>query len=615
MRTNREGNLKRFFDIQQTDFVLEVRGEALSLREAEYDYIFWDPSGAEGKEICVQNLYKLLAPTGKLVVYFDNPFGLHAFSTGTPGSKPDVSYPLLGALKGALAKSGEVYYDKCYYPYPNVEFPCVFFSDDRLPGRGECEEGFYHFESARMEAFDERIAADRAISGGMYPYLANAYMLILSKTPLEEFPVYTRFSNERRTDAQIRTDLYKDKVCKRALTPDAERHVMAMQGTQASLRECLQEISLLGRTCDVNQITEVNEEKKSVSFSFVSGQSLEQTLDMMLQEGKEEEVSRVLLSFCKALRGSRRLSDFSVTKEFEEVFGEIPNWQSYQWKSLPVSDIDLVAQNILLADQAVVIDYEWTFDFSVPVDFLVFRFLYFYLEAKHRICLENKAFAGIYEKAGISEEMRDVFLTMETAFQHYVQHGAQVLCNSYDLDGKPVLTHAEIAKQVEKLNGKTVRATDGTFITAKRSAEGVYLYKIPKAAGKETITLDGFDAAGKTCVLRLGAMEDRGGVHTGLSFETNGLHLGGLLYLYENLLPEMTLGGSTGEQTDAQYEQAEISVEEIEMSQAAIRELKTTIADMRFIIDNREQQIRDLKNSASWKVTRPLRALKGNKEE
>ena len=105
-------------------------------------------------------------------------------------------------------------------------------------------------------------------------------------------------------------------------------------------------------------------------------------------------------------------------------------------------------------------------------------------------------------------------------------------------------------------------------------------------------------------------MADRGGVHTGLSFETNGMHLGGLLYLFEDDTVQVTIRG-----IESGDDGAEISVEEIEMSQAAIRELKTTIADMRFIIDNREQQIRDLKNSASWKVTKPLRALKGNKEE
>ena len=611
MRTNREGNLKRFFDIQQTDFVLEVCAEALPMREAEYDYIFWNPSGAEGKEICVKNLYKLLAPTGKLVVYFDNPFGVHAFAKGMAGAEAeDVSYPLLTKLKAALTESKLAFYDKMYYPYPTVEFPCVFFSDDRLPGKNECDDNFYNFDTARMEAFDERGVTDKIIDSEMYPYLANAYMLILSKTPVENLPVYTRFSNERREDAQIRTDLYTDRVKKRAVNPLAKEHVLGMKVTEPLLEKSLQGVTIFGKECAVNHVVAADETEKSVMLSFAKGESLEQTLDKMAEAGKEEEVADVLLGFCYGLKNSPALSEFSVTERFEEIFGKVPDWQQYDWKSLPVSDIDLVSQNILLADKAVVIDHEWTFDFPVPVDFLVFRFLYFYLEAKHRTCLEHKAFAGIYEKAGISEEMREVFLAMETAFQHYVQSGAKVLCNSFDEEGKPVLTYAEITKQVEKRNEKRVRTADGEYVTAKRSPEGVYLYKLPKASEGMKILLDGFDATEKACVLRLGAMADRGGVHTGLSLETNGMHLGGLLYLFEKEIPLVTIHG-----IECGDNGAEISVEEIEMSEAAIRELKTTIADMRFIIDNREQQIRDLKNSASWKVTKPLRVLKGNKEE
>ena len=244
----------------------------------------------------------------------------------------------------------------------------------------------------------------------------------------------------------------------------------------------------------------------------------------------------------------------------------------------------------------------------MPVDFLVFRFLYFYLEAKNRACVLEPE--KIYEQAGITPQLKEVFLAMETAFQHYVQHGAQVLCNSYDREGKPVLTHVQIEAQVEKLNGKTVQIVGGDVVTAKRSPEGVYQYKLLKASEGMKILLGGFGATEKACVLRLGAMVGRGGAHTGLSLETNGMHFGGLLYLFEKEIPQVTIHG-----IESGDNGAEISVEEIEMSQAAIRELKTTIADMRFIIDNREQQIRDLKNSASWKVTKPLRALKGNKEE
>lgn len=606
MRTNREGNLKRFFDIQETDLVLEVRGEALVLREAEYDYIFWNPSGADEKEVCVQNLYRLLAPTGKLVVYFDNPFGVHAFANGLADEEvSDVGYPLLTELKSALAESKLAFYDKIYYPYPNVDFPCVFFSDERLPGKNECDDNFYNFETARMEAFDERSVTDRIVGGWMYPYLANAYMLILSKTPVEDFPAYTRFSNERRADAQIRTDLYSDRVEKRALCREAAEHVLAMGKMEPLLEKSLQGVTVFGKECAVNHVTSADATGRKVVLSFAQGESLEQTLDKMSEAGKEEEVAEVLLGFCRGLKSSPALSEFTITEQFSEIFGEIEHPQQYGWKTLPVSDIDLVCQNILLSDKAVVIDHEWTFDFPVPVDFLVFRFLYFYMEAKNRTCLENSAFAGIYEKAGITEEMREMFLAMETSFQHYVQSGANVLCNSFDAEGKPVLTHAEITKQIEKLNGKTVSGA-----AAKRSPEGVYLYKLPKAADGMKICLEGFDVSKAARVLRLGAMADRGGVHVGLSLKTNGMHLGGLLYLFENEVPQVTLHG-----IDDGDNGAEISVEEIEMSEAALRELKTTITDMQFIIDNREQQIRDLKESVSWKVTKPLRALKGNKEE
>ena len=605
MRTNREGNLKRFFDIQEKDLVLEVRGEALVLREAEYDYIFWNPAGAEGKEVCVQNLYNLLGPAGKLVVYFDNPLGVHAFAEGMTGEKTDVGYPLLAKLKAALSENGYEFFDKIYYPYPNVDVPCVFFSDERLPGKKECDDNFYNFDKARMEAFDERGVTDRIVDAQMYPYFANAYMLILSKTPTEEFPVYTRFSNERRADAQIRTDLYKDRVEKKAVCKEALGHILAMQVTGPLLEQSLQGVTILGKECAVNQVTAVSGPEQCAKIAFVQGESLEQILDKMSEAGKEEEVAEILLGFCRGLKSSPALSEFAMTERFSEIFGEIDNSQQYGWKTLPVSDIDLVCQNVLVSDKAVIIDHEWTFDFPVPVDFLVFRFLYFYLEAKHRTCMENKAFADLYEKAGITGEMREVFLSMETSFQHYVQSGAAVLCNSFDTDGKPVLTNAEIRNQVEKLGGKTAGG-----VTAKRSPEGIYLYKLPDAADGTQISLDGFDATQRACVLRVGAMADRGGVHVGLSADTNGLHLGGLLYLFENQMPKITLHGM--EEND---NGAEISIEEIEMSEDAIRELKKAICDMRFIIDNREQQIRDLKGSVSWKVTKPLRALKGNKEE
>lgn len=615
MRTNRVGNLKRFFDIRETDSVLMLdTADAMCPKEAElYDYIFWNPSVSGERRYGISELFERLSQEGKLVVYQNNPYGLHAFAQGEIKAVGNAfSYPVLKEQVEELTGQA-LAYAKWYYPYPDVEFPCAFFSDERLPGNMECDDNFYHFDKPRMEAFDERKVTDRIVRAGMYPYLAQAHMAVLARREPGECPVYTRFSNERREDAQIRTDIYRDRVVKRALHPGAGEHVLSMQRREQALKECLKDVAVLGKPCDVNRILDVDTETNSVSFELVDGESLEQALDRLLDEGKEEEAARALLTFCENLGRNSALTEFFMTSSFENIFGEVKNWKDYGWRSLPVSDIDLIAQNILLSEKAVVIDYEWTFDFPVPAEFLMFRFLYFFLEAKNRTCTENSMLMQLYEKAGITEEMKEVFLAMETAFQHYVQKGAGVLCNSFDAEGKPVLTRAEIDRQVQQLGSKTITAVregerEKSF-HARAAQGGIYKYYIPEAESGMRLRLLGFRAPQDVKVLRIGAVAQRGKEHGGLSFETNGEHLGGLLYLYREE-PEIRLCDD-GEKAF----HAEISVEEIDMSEAAMGELSTTIADMRFLIDNREQQIRDLKNSASWKLTRPLRALKGNKEE
>lgn len=615
MRTNRVGNLKRFFDIRETDSVLMLdTADAVCPKEAPlYDYIFWNPSVGRKRRYSVSELFERLSPEGKLVVYQNNPYGLHAFAQGEiKASGNAFSYPVLKEQVEELTGKGLAYV-KWYYPYPDVEFPCAFFSDERLPANMECDDNFYHFDKPRMEAFDERKVTDSIVRAGMYPYLAQAHMAVLSGKESKEWPVYVRFSNERREEAQIRTDIYRDRVIKRALHPEAGEHVLSMQRTEQALRECLKDAVALGKPCDVNRILDVDTEKKSVSFELVEGESMEQALDRLLEEGKEEEAAQALLSFCEELGRNSALSEFSMTPSFEKIFGEVKNWKDYGWRSLPVSDIDLIAQNILLSEKAVVIDYEWTFDFPVPAEFMIFRFLYFFLEAKNRTCTESSILMQLYEKAGITGEMREVFLAMETAFQHYVQKGARVLCNSFDAEGKPVLTCAEIHRQVQQLGGKTIKAVrmegrEESF-HARAVQGGIYRYYISEAEKGMKLRLFGFGAAQEVKLLRLGAVARLGKKHGGLSFETNGEHMGGLLYLYREE-PEIVLCGAEEKVFDA-----EISVEEIAMSEAALGELSTTIADMRFVIDNREQQLRDLKNSASWKLTKPLRVLKGNKEE
>lgn len=431
-RTNRTGNLMRMLDGDRNRYV-----ELTALPDAE-------------------QFSEMISGCDRLILYFDNPLSIHLFAQGRPAFlKAEQTEKIRRQLDLVVKETGMKLQSRWYYPYPNTAFPVALFSDDHLPSMGECDDNRYHFDRAQLELFAEREAVDALAKAHLYPVFAHAYALVLSKLQ-EELPVYVRFSNERREDAQIRTLLYRDHVEKQAMTGLAISHITHMAEMEEALNALFSGVTLLDRRLQANHILAAEKETGSMRFALVAGKSLEQQLDEWLAEGKGEAVADCLLSFAEQLRSLPGQSMFSETEDFCAVFGSLPEYLGQQLHALTVTDVDLVCQNILLGDSAQIIDYEWTFTFPVPLEFVIFRFLYFYLEAKNRTCYQQPAFADLYEKAGITKEMRKSFLQMETGFQQYVQNGALVLRNSYDKEGKPVLTKAELQEELAALSGTQI---------------------------------------------------------------------------------------------------------------------------------------------------------------
>lgn len=545
-----------------------------------------------------EQLSEMLSGCDRLILYFDNPLSIHLFAQGRPAfSKAEQAEKIRRQLDLAVKETGLKVQSRWYYPYPNTEFPVALFSDDHLPSMGECDDNRYHFDKARLELFAEREAVDALTKAGLYPVFAHAYALVLSKLP-EELPVYVRFSNERREDAQIRTLLYRDHVEKQAMTGQAILHITRMAELEEALNTLFDGVTLLDRRLQANHILAAETETGSMCFALVEGKSLEQQLDEWLAEGKGEAVADCLLSFAEQLRNLPGQSAFTETDSFHTVFGSLTEHLGQQLHTLPVTDVDLVCQNILLGDSAQIIDYEWTFDFPIPLEFVIFRFLYFYLEAKNRTCYQQPAFAALYEKAGITEEMREGFLQMETAFQQYVQKGALVLRNSYDKEGKPVLTKANLQEELAALSGTQicVQYADGSKEKLSASRDEALIWHLvltPEKEGEITLHLP------FTGVLRLGCSQ---------SFVTNGASLCGLIYTFDEKEPVVVRITEPGGQIL-------LSIEELRLSEAAEKEIREELVDLRFLYENRQQQLEDMKNSASWRLTKPLRRLKGNKED
>ena len=107
------------------------------------------------------------------------------------------------------------------------------------------------------------------------------------------------------------------------------------------------------------------------------------------------------------------------------------------------ADIDLVPENVIVSGSGeYVTDYEWIFDFPLPADYVVYRAIrtYMYSGGKRNALLQY----DLYERAGITSEIRNVFDYMESNFQKYVKGSRVTAAELYEGIGKPVYYGEEL---------------------------------------------------------------------------------------------------------------------------------------------------------------------------
>ena len=334
-------------------------------------------------------------------------------------------------------------------------------------------------------------------------------------------------------------------------------------------------------------------------FAYVEGESLESRLDLMVANGEASAAAKLMLNFVSRLRSLPTLVPFESSYEFRRWFGDISEdkircldeaGNEIPVMSLPVTDIDMIPQNILLTDdKAILIDYEWTFSCAVPVDYVVFRFLYYFLEGKHRLQYKHPEFENLYRQAGITESVKQFFLIMETHFQEYVQQSAMVLRNEYEMFGKPLIRRWQLQSLLMGSTGHAITVRypsqheevissipmDRSDLVDGKRREEVYHYKIPVTENGEMILI-----LPSVRLLRIGILSVSGGRSREQEFLVNGDQMAGCVYSFENPEPKISVDVSTNQ---ASY--LMLSLEEIPVSKDAYTEISAAINDFKFLAD------------------------------
>ena len=247
--------------------------------------------------------------------------------------------------------------------------------------------------------------------------------------------LYAKFSNERDRAFAIRTVVSEENgvrtVVKSPACPEALPHVRRMGEHYETLRRAWEKAGFLPNR--------VRMEGDHAVFEYLAGERFENALYAF--RDKPNAFCRMWKSFFDRLDETAD-GTFSVTDGFREVFGEISLPSGTP--SASCADIDLIPANIIEHEGGFhVIDYEWTFDFPVPLSFIKWRAaVYFALKLPEESVADLGTILGLIP---VSEEEHALFWSMEEHFQSYMLGKHQPLRLLYGemSPGSVDMTHLE----------------------------------------------------------------------------------------------------------------------------------------------------------------------------
>jgi len=350
--------------------------------------------------------------------FFEEDFSLYGFSSVTDAYK---------RLTKVLDKGGQMYFlvdgkkgiefteelrtvcagISVFYPYPQLKYAQFLFSEDRLPYKSELCFHKYLCKGKPTEVRENRDFADVFILK-IEPNKGE----VLSGNRI----IYSKMSASRRPQYQIYTDIIKNDnddlfVVKSSLHNESNKHIEKMLNSYDELTK------LYNKTIfSPNRAYRIAEGK--VGFDFEYGETLyDQIINDFWGKGKE-----YIYNFAELLR-SKALNHFTFSDGFYAMFGDaldaLDSSVIDRFYSSPYTNLDFNFDNVIVRDgKWIIIDYEFCVDFPIPVDFIIFRSV-FYLFRKMPESPEFKqAKREIYSKLGLKGYIK-YFKRMELGFQKF----------------------------------------------------------------------------------------------------------------------------------------------------------------------------------------------------
>lgn len=518
-------------------------------------------------------------PGGKLLLAIENKFGLKywagcredhvgTYFEGLEGYQhtAGVRTFTLPGLRKIMEECGYTDY-KFYYPYPDYKFPAVIYSDGYLPRQGELNRNICNFDRDRLVLMDEGKVYDEILKDGLFPLYANSFFVEITKPQAEnpqaaqvepggqevtaaqkksrqpECILYTKYSSGRSRQFSIQTRIVSGRdgnniLYKKAEYPEGKAHIAHIAEASRRLAELWRERGQLL----VNKCTPGDDR---TTFEYLQGTTVEEELDRLLSQGKTQEAADMLRKTVLRIQESAAPKNFRATPEFHNVFGDVQIPEDAP--SFAVADVDLIFSNLLLTEDGRfhVLDYEWTFFFPVPVDYILFRALHYYLEGAPVRAEFGRKF-DFYKEFGLAPEQQEIYRQMEKMFQIYVAGSSISPGSLYHSMGKHAAPLGELLAERERRrvqvyvdDGQGFREDNSYFIDTADGKDLRYTVTIPADTVGVTV-----DPAFSACLLKDVSMiwiGKDGEELAPVRYKTNGYRAGQNSFLFDNSDPKIII--------------------------------------------------------------------------
>lgn len=372
-----------------------------------------------------------LSETGHIVIAMDNRLALKFLS----GARDEIGSPIYGGLINrekqnrigfskheieTILQYASINEYKFFYPEPDYRFVKELFCDEHIPNAEGYFNPGYSYKYDRYQTFDDSKIMSGLIPEGLYGIFASSFIVITGENESVKNMEFLHYSDHRKPE--FRTETIVVNKHKRKEVIKKPRSSCAAQFVDGIYEKFL----LLNKEYkSVNNIvwnTAELDEANCVKLDYLEGDTMDTILDRLLRENKMTKWANLINSFFDELSSNQSMKYFSATEEFEKVFGDAPVEFENRLICLPVSDIDCIFSNVYKHGNVFnIADYEWTFCFPIPFDYIKYRCLHYYFNSDiKRLHIIGKSLDEMMMMFEIKREDISRFDLMEKNFQNYV---------------------------------------------------------------------------------------------------------------------------------------------------------------------------------------------------